>query len=156
MSVCLRRDSPSLIWLDIGRHRLHLLVVQPDCCRQLTRLSNCETPPGKKVYYKTMYVANMYVCSVCVCRVCIPVLQDSFPLQILWKTSPVRPDSSTGIDAILKQVPEKCWARERVVHKDMVMFSHKWLCQGLHHRPPRPSSGVVLLPFPWYTSNWLK
>ncbi|CAI7988603.1 hypothetical protein GBAR_LOCUS20 [Geodia barretti] len=40
-------DSPSHIWLDIGRHRLHLLVVQPDCCRQLTRLSNCEIPPAK-------------------------------------------------------------------------------------------------------------
>ncbi|CAI8005305.1 hypothetical protein GBAR_LOCUS4135, partial [Geodia barretti] len=86
-----------------GRHHLHLFVVQPDCCRQLTRLSNCEIPPAK----------------------------------ILWKTSPVRSDCSTGVDAILKQVHEQCWAREKVVHKDMVVFSHKRPCQGLHHRPPK-------------------
>ena len=85
---------------------------------------------------------------VCVCRVCIPVLQYSFPLQILWKTSPVRSDCSTGVDAILKQVHEQCWAREKVVHKDMVVFSHKRPCQGLHHRPPKTKLRCRVAPLP--------
>ena len=48
----------------------------------------------------------------------------------------------------VKQVPEKCWACEKVVHKDMVMFSHKRPCQGLHHRPPKTKLRCSVAPLP--------
>ena len=78
----------------------------------------------------------MYGC-VDLFQVCITVLQVFFPFQVLWKAPPVCSHCSTGVDAILEQVHEECWASEKVVHKDMVVLPHKRLCQGPHHRSPK-------------------